>query len=734
MFTFNRGLIKLTRLYFANIRLLFDCGVKMRSGLLAVLFAILLGINQLNAQDQEFGVYGDSLDPMEQYELDYDRYEEELDAYESKPKFGIYGGYGLNLHFASFSKLDGVPSCCPQYENGSGMGLSLGGLFEMPLPWHEKLSMSIRAGVVTIDGELLKTESSNSDVIVDDQLVKAEFEHQLTSTMMIGGITPMASYEVLDNLSVLGGFSIGVLISKEYTYHEEITQPATKGVFVDSGRRTRNESDGELGSASSLQAGLILGGSYEMPLNEDGSMFVAPEIFYTLNFTPIATGKSWSVHTLRGGFAFKFKESPPVEPPPPPPYPAPYPKMRKPPVPPKLQVAVDAIQLDSTNREQKNFKLKIEDFISHNMRPILNYVFFDSNSAELPPRYVQIKPKDKNKFTFKTMHNLGALETYYQVLNIIGKRLQNQPTEKVTLIGTNCNIGSEKGNKDLSRRRAETIADYLKEVWDLNDDQINIVARNLPKEESNNTEPDGQAENRRVEIIPRNWEILEPVITIDTLRKMSKTTVRFLPEAKAEAGILKWELTAEQSANDLIKFEGTNELPKQVDWTISEQDTSAPDHGGQISYKLKVTDSLGEVAESKIKRLPVEQITIDKKRLERKSDMQFEYYSLILFDFGKSTLGKEHKKVLSFVKNRVTDESTVVISGHTDSSGDENINKKISKKRAEAAAQRLRIPNAKVEGMGESELLFDNTYPEGRFYCRTVRINIETPITDNGEE
>jgi outer membrane protein OmpA-like peptidoglycan-associated protein len=724
----------LARLYFAQNEFLFENGVIMRSSTLAVLLAIIITFGPLEAQENNYGVYGDSLDPMEQYELDYERYEDELDAYEYKPKFGIYGQYGLNLHFAGFSKLPGVASCCDNYENGSGGGLSLGGLFEMSLPWHEKLSMSIRAGVVTQDGELIKTESNSTSVIVDDQLVDAEFEHSIGATLMVGGITPMVSYEVADNLSVLGGFSLGVLITKEYVYKEEITNPSTKGKYKDTGRRTRGESDGDLAEASSFQAGIIAGLSYELPLNAEGSMFIAPEVFYYFGFTPIVSGLDWSVHTVRGGLAFKFKEAAPEEPPPPPPYPAPYPKMRKPTKPPLLTVAVNAIQVDSLNKEKKNFKLKIEDFISHNMRPILNYVFFDSNSAELPPRYQQIKPKDKNKFNFKTMHNLGALDTYYHVLNIIGKRLQGLPDEKLTLVGTNYNIGAEKGNKDLSRRRAETVADYLKEVWDLKDDQIKIVSRNLPKEKSNNTDAEGQAENRRVEIIPRNWEILEPVITIDTLRKMSKTTVRFLPEANAEAGIAKWELKAEQSANKLIEFNGDSALPAKVDWTISEQDTSAPDHGGQISYRLKVTDSLGQVAESKIKRLPVEQITIDKKRLERKADMQFEYYSLILFDFGKSKLGKEHKKVLGFVKNRVTDESTVVISGHTDQSGDEKINKNISKKRAQAAASRLKIPNAKVEGMGESELLFDNTYPEGRFYCRTVRINIETPITDNGEE
>ncbi|HRS01430.1 MAG TPA: OmpA family protein [Bacteroidota bacterium] len=101
----------------------------------------------------------------------------------------------------------------------------------------------------------------------------------------------------------------------------------------------------------------------------------------------------------------------------------------------------------------------------------------------------------------------------------------------------------------------------------------------------------------------------------------------------------------------------------------------------------------------------------------------------MLFDFAKSDLNKEHRKVVDFVKSRITDESKVTIYGFTDNIGEENINKKISEKRARAVLKRLNIDNnVVVEGKGESELIYDNSTPEGRFYCRTVTINIETPI------
>ena len=130
------------------------------------------------------------------------------------------------------------------------------------------------------------------------------------------------------------------------------------------------------------------------------------------------------------------------------------------------------------------------------------------------------------------------------------------------------------------------------------------------------------------------------------------------------------------------------------------------------------------------KYIPVEQLTVDRKRLERIKDKEFEYYSLILFDFGSSNLEFEHRQVVDLVKDRVTPDATVYVNGYTDKLGDEDINERISKRRARAVARRLNIPGAEVNGLGESELLYNNDLPEGRYYCRTVQIIIETPVKE----
>ncbi len=75
--------------------------------------------------------------------------------------------------------------------------------------------------------------------------------------------------------------------------------------------------------------------------------------------------------------------------------------------------------------------------------------------------------------------------------------------------------------------------------------------------------------------------------------------------------------------------------------------------------------------------------------------------------------------------------STVEIYGYTDRIGDDNYNKQLAEKRAEAVKKILeaKVPSAKynVQGVGESVSIFDNESPVGRHLSRTVQVLISTP-------
>jgi outer membrane protein OmpA-like peptidoglycan-associated protein len=645
--------------------------------------------------------------------------------YELKPKYGILGGYNLNIHSSSITSIKGFNSCCPEFTGGFGTGFYFGGLIEYPI--DDELQLMLRLSYSSYNGLLSEQITMPVLDIVTGGSINATIENRFDVQYGTIGIEPMVSYKLMDKLFAHGGLRAGLLVDHHYSHIEELVSPTNRGTFSN-GLRTWNVSFGDLPDPNILLLGLKLGASYNLTLNKNRSLFLAPEIFYNLQFTPALKEQSWMVHQIQLGASLKYRQPPPPPPPPPPPMAPPYPDMPMPEDPPTLAADISVTEIDSLGNENPNFSLRIEDFISYNMRPLLNYVFFDSLSSEIPKKYIKLNPKERNNFGLAKLQNLGPIETYYQVLNIIGMRMNEFPEATINITGTNSNSGEEKGNTTLSRDRAMQVRDYLRDIWGIDGTRMPINARNLPEKFTRQDDPGSESENRRVEIVASDPRITEPVFTVDTLRILPNYNLRFKPLAKSTVGIKRWEVKAVFDAKDLVYYDGKGNVPRNLDWKLDKSSNGAPKIAGNIFYFLSVTDSLDQTAVSTRNRIPVEQLTIDRKRLERIKDKEFEYYSLILFDFGKSDLRTEHNKVVDFIRDRVTDNATVYIRGYTDLIGDEDINKRISDKRAKSVANRLKIPSANVEGIGEDVILYDNDTPEGRYYCRTVQIIIETPV------
>ena len=644
--------------------------------------------------------------------------------YTMKPRFGLFFNYNFLFHTANFQELPSILTCCPNYGNTNDFGISLGALFEYPI--DKKMRIGGRLTFDTYQASFSSTETK--PIIIDGKTQNGEIGFDLETKFGYVGIEPLVMYSFYPNFWANLNFRLGFNMYSDHYQKEEIVNPGDRGTFTD-GVRKHDLSYGEIPSIASLEYGFKIGASYETKLNKDSSIVLAPEINYSYNFNKVVSGINWNIHAIKLGLALKYRQPQPPPPPPPPPIRPPYPNPLLPEAPPELSADVQLFKIDSTGKLIKNFSLQIEDFISLNMRPLLNYVFFDHNSDIIPNKYKKISKEEAEKFSIKKLQNLGALETYYQVLNIIGHRLKNDPKTKIDIVGCNSNTKEEKNNKKLSENRALSVRDYLAEVWGIEDSRMKIISRNLPTKPSKSDDSTSIEENRRVEIITKNDDITAPVTTTDTMRVIENYNLKFVNNWKSEVGINSWDLVAELDNNRIFNKNDKGVPDSSIKWTIDEN-SKILNHTGSIFYYLKVQDNLGQSAVSSKNRLPIEQLTIDKKRIERISDKEFEYYSLILFDFGKSQLRNEHKSVVDLIKNRIQKDSKVYIKGYTDSIGDEDDNAKLSDKRAKSVAKRLSIPQEFVTGVGESSLLYPNDSPEGRFYCRTVQIVIETPVTD----
>lgn len=646
-----------------------------------------------------------------------------VEVYSVKPKIGLFGGYGFNLHLTNFNQLPEVPCCSPKYKFGSSLGWELGILADYY--FFENFFFSARLSLLQTNSFFSQQEPTT--VIIDGLAKEGIFEHRLDTWLKNFNIEFKVNYS--NDYFLWYSAGLGFDLPFEFTFHQKevIVKPEDRGTF-NNGLRVRNEYSGNIKNVRFLVPFLSLGILAELPAHRRGLYFIYPEFNFKYLFISPIRGIAWNSLIFRLGVAVKFREPLPPPPPPPPPKEPPLFEFPKPMEPPSISLKIKYKLYDSSGYEKLNVPVKIEDFVSYNMKPLLNYLFFEHNSDIIPKRYVKFTPEQAKNFSLSKLSELDVLQTYYYVLNIIGKKLQQSKDSKVLLVGTNSGKAEEKNNIDLSQRRAKAVKDYLVNVWGIEPDRIEIEARNLPKEPSNQDEPQGDEENRRVEIITDDLRILEPVFSVDTLRKVEKMRVHFYPEYQTGVDIKKWTIAVKQNGENVKLFEGSGKPPDSLVWEIDDKGFERIVFGGKLDIEFYAIDFIDQVGRAKATPLMVNKITVDKKRMEGVSDKEFEFYSLILFDFGKSKLERQHKNVLDFINKRVTNESQITVEGFTDNIGDEKINKKISEKRAIEVAKWLGLKSARTVGVGESYLLYDNSLPEGRFYCRTVKITIETPI------
>jgi outer membrane protein OmpA-like peptidoglycan-associated protein len=249
----------------------------------------------------------------------------------------------------------------------------------------------------------------------------------------------------------------------------------------------------------------------------------------------------------------------------------------------------------------------------------------------------------------------------------------------------------------------------------------------LPEKPSNINDPDGVEENRRVEIIASDPRILDPIVIEDTLRTVNPPLIRFKPDVTSQAGVTEWEVRVTQDGSTLRKFNGRNDVPLALEWAIEREQAAIPRGGEELTYGMEVTDAVAQVAETELRSLPVEQLTVQKKRRERLGDKEIDRYNLILFDFNSEELGEKNLRIVEMIRPRIAANASVEITGYTDRIGDISVNLPLSLGRARSAARALGQPMDRAEGRGETNM-YTNDLPEGRFYCRTVSIIVETPV------
>lgn len=640
-----------------------------------------------------------------------------------KPRFGLFGNYSIDLHSASFSKLPPTPNCCPEFTGGTGSGLFFGITYISPISAEYLLDMRVHFGMNSVD---MRNTQNQPVISGTGEQIQASIDHTLSASLSQISIEPLLGYRLTPDLALKGGVMIGYRVGGTFEQAETLNQPAN--ATFENNSRQRNLVSGDIANLSSIMLGVTLGASLDLPLNSDRTMFLSPEVLFTFSPLGLVQDVSWNMHHLRAGLAFTFIP-PAVDD-----SLSDYELLdvaRRTPIPqpgsPGTAFVADITSsgLSEDGRTSTSNSVRIEEFASTRVRPLLPYVFFNHNSAELPVRYRQLSRDQVESFSVNNFYNLDAMITYWHLLNIVANRLTQSPSATITVTG--CTDNSDDAAGDLGKQRAEAVRSYLTKTWRIDASRINVVSRGLPAVPSNVNEEDGKAENRRVEITSNDPSIFAPVVSADTMRVFEPTAMRFLPSIDPRVPILSWTVFVTEEDRIIRSFHAGDPVPNSIDWRMAEQSMFIPRGTRNLEYMLVVQDSSGRVVPSSTKSIAVSEVTLEDKRKTGGTDKTIDRYSMILFAFDKADLSPDNMSVVDMIKQRITSGSQVAVNGYTDRSGSDDYNQRLSEQRAKSVSNALGTANAKVAGLGERLPLYDNSTPEGRFYSRTVEVTVETP-------
>ncbi|TDE30544.1 flagellar motor protein MotB [Flavobacterium ranwuense] len=617
--------------------------------------------------------------------------------------FGVAGGANFNFYRGSTQQLNAGFKSPTAFHDGNGTGLFIAPLLEYR-PADSRWGVMLQAGYDNRKGSF-------------DQVVTAcNCPADLAADLSYITVEPSVRFAPFkSNFYLYGGPRLAFNMEKSFTYQLGIN-PA----FPD--QAPTPAVTGEFNEIEKTILSMQIGAGYDIPLSSDTnktqfvlSPFVSFQPYFGQN--PRST-ETWNITTIRAGVALKFGQGK------------------------NIQEATDLAK----DREVQ-FSVNSPSNVPGERRmteifPLRNYIFFNDESTEIPNRYVlltknQVKDFKEDQLETFAPKNLSdrskrQMTVYYNVLNILGDRMQKNPASTITLVGS-----SEKGPAD-GRIMSESIKTYLVNVFAINPTRITTKGQDKPNIPSE--QPGGTLElvllregDRRVSIESNSADLLmefqsgpdtplRPVQIIASQEAPLESYVTFNNKGANEA-LSSWSLQITDEKGKVQSFGPyTQDEVKIPGKTIL---GSRPE--GDYKVKMIGQTKSGKVVE---KETPVHMVLWTPAKMEE--GMRYS----IIYEFNKSKAISLYEKYLTeVVTPKIPAGATVIIKGHTDIIGEEVYNQDLSLARANDVKNILQSSLAKagrndvkfdVSGYGENEnnAPFENKTPEERFYNRTVIIDI----------
>jgi outer membrane protein OmpA-like peptidoglycan-associated protein len=436
--------------------------------------------------------------------------------------------------------------------------------------------------------------------------------------------------------------------------------------------------------------------SLESVIGLSDRVALAPRISYDYFFTSALSDVRWDVRGVRGEIGIRWSIPPaaPVFIPPPPP-PPPVIVKEEPPsfAPPRIAITAGPFTGEIVTGNALRASV-----------PIVNAVFFDSASAEIPPNYRRTRDG--------SVMSTDAIEAHDWTMVRIANIVAENPNARIVLEGTTSGLGNEQ-DASLPKQRAERVRQVLLNLG-VASSAITVKPLTLPRIASNNDLAGGREENRRVDIVVVNAPLQRWVQTEE------------FAEARGTLAVTSQLLGGDPSRR-----------PDQVTYTISDQDTTASMLSPSISKSMiiPVQPSLAMLTiptrasaggASAAQQVDVDLAKLSRRRIALRTDG---FEAVLRFDYNSSELQEDVKILLQQLAEQLPEGSTITIDGSADVLGTQERNRVLSESRAATTQAYLRSITKKSFTFTSSSQnkSFSNATPQGRFLNRNIRIRVTTP-------
>lgn len=618
--------------------------------------------------------------------------------------FGAAGGANVNFYRGTTQHLTTDFMSPSAFHKGLGVGIFAAPLIEYYRP-NSIFGFMLQAGYDSRRGKF--------DQVPAPCLLPLDLNTNLSYITLEPSlrIAPFRS-----NFYLYAGPRLAYNLNKDFTYQKG-TNPDLLDQVADP------EVNGEFSDTEKYLLSMQIGAGIDIPLasaNSRTKTMLSPFVSFQPYFGQDPRSiESWNITTMRVGLALKFGRGHEV---------AAQEIVNFVPIIPEFRFVVKSPKNITAERRIR------ETF------PLLNYVFFNSESTNIPDRFVLLKKDQVKDFKEDQLEEFAPLNVsgrssrqmtaYYNVLNILGDRLGKNPSSNITLVGS-----SEKNSQE-GKLMAESVKQYLVNIFGINESRIKTEVTSKPKLPSE--QPGGtrelvllREEDRRVSV-----ESSSPALLMEFV---SGTDTRLKPV----------EIMASQEAplDSYVSFNVADGIDALSSWTLEAKDkrgnvkTFGPYTQKEISLPGKII--LGDQTEGDYEMTMVGK-TKSGTTVKRDTTVHMNLWAApeyeegmrfsIIYEFDDTKAINIYEKYLTeIVTPKIPIGGSVRIHGYTDVIGDEAYNQKLSLARAndvkkiiENSLSKLGRNDVKfdVVGLGEEQSQFENKFPEERFYNRTVIIDV----------